>query len=492
MGPIGSVAPRLPARRAAATWVAALAFCAGCAARGPAARPPASASVEARHDVIVVGAGLAGLTAARELIAAGRQVLVLEATGRIGGRAFTDTTRFSFPIDYGAAWLHAAPTNPLTPVVDRMGFTRADTDLEGGFFTGGRWATEAERDQLEQTVEAFEKAMEASVSQGQDVAAADFLPADAPFRDLVAANLGPLESGAALEDTSSVDSFEFATDDDDFVAEGIGTFVAAFGRDVPVRLHQAVTRVAYGDGGVAVETAAGGRFAGRRVLITVSNGVLAAGKIAFEPKLPDWKLEAIAALPMGLLNKVVLEFDRNVFGDVTPSSWVLWDGPGTDDMAFVVKALGANAAVGFYGGAQAREFERRGEAEAVAHATSALVQMYGEDVARAVVRTGVTRWGQNPWTLGAYSYARPGASRMHAVMAKPVGGLVYFAGEACGRPVYNASLAGAYESAQSAAAELLRSLAEEDAARPATGGKAARAGGPQPRRRAPVAAGSPR
>jgi monoamine oxidase len=197
--------------------------------------------------------------------------------------------------------------------------------------------------------------------------------------------------------------------------------------------------------------------------VTVSTGVLAAGKIAFEPPLPERKRHAIAGLPMGLLNKVIFEFRSDVFPQsAIPNSWVLHDGPGRDDMAFVVKPFGAAAAIGFYGGRKAWELERLGDQAAIRHATGRLKQMYGDRIEAEIQRVRVTHWGKNPWTLGSYSSARPGQSQMHPVMAEPLGDRLFFAGEACGPVEFNGSLAAAYVSALEASRGLLASLQEED------------------------------
>lgn len=444
----------------------------GCATQG--VRAP-EAERQQPLDVIVVGAGLAGLTAAKELKAAGREVLVLEATARIGGRALTDDRSFSVPIDLGAAWLHGVEQNPLVALADRAGFRRVDTQLEAPFFIGSRPATAEEIRRFGAESAQVDEAMHAAAERGKDVAASEFLTAGLTFRDLIGANIGPLESGAEIEDTSSVDAGLFESDNDDFLAEGIGAFVAALGRDVPVRLSTPVTRIDYGGSEVVVATSRG-TFRARRALVTVSTGVLAAGKIAFEPPLPERKKAAIAALPMGLLNKVIFEFKREVFPrSAQANSWVLHDGPGSDDMAFAIRPFGANIAVGFFGGKRAWELERAGDAAAIRIARERLVQMYGPRIAWEVKRVRVTHWGRNPWTLGSYSAAKPGQAKMRDVLAEPVADRVFFAGEACSPPRFNGSLAGAYVSAQEASRKLLASLTARSTAAEPSGSWAASA-----------------
>lgn len=458
----------------------------GCA--GPAAPAIATASMP---DVIVVGAGLSGLTTAKDLLRSGKTVLVLEATDRIGGRAHTDRT-FASPvergaqtwlhgIDLGAGWIHGADHNPLRGVADELGFTRTQSKLDGAVFVGSHRLSPSERAGFHAALQQTEDAMEKARHAGLDRPASEFLPKSSAYRFLVGANIGPLESGADIAQTSSVDAVAMDTDPDDFIREGIGNLVTRFGRDVPVQLNSPVTAIRYGaaaDGGVLVETAGGGTFRARRVVVTVSTGVLAARKIAFAPELPAWKWDAIRGLPMGLLNKIIFRFDGDVLPQEAVSEWVLHQQsppPERGDpevMAFVVKPLGTNLIVGFFGGTQARRFEQLGDKAAADYAKSALAQMYGPELVARIRndQTKATHWGQNPWTLGAYSAALPGASKMHAELAKPVDDLVFFAGEAAGPVEFNGSLAAAYVAGLQASRAVQASLAA------APGG--ARAGAP--------------
>lgn len=470
------------ARRALAGLGLALLGLTGCTT--PTARPGATEPIA---DVIVVGAGLSGLTTAKDLRRAGKTVLVLEATDRIGGRAHTDTT-FSASkksgattwfdgIDLGAAWIHGADQNPLTALVDEMGFTRAPSKLDGPVWIGSRRLPPEEHKAFEAALEEAEDGMAKARHAGLDRAASEFLPKSSAYRFLVGANIGPLEGGSDITETSSADAAAFQADPDDFIREGVGTFVARFGRDVPVRLNSPVTAIQYGaavGGGVQVETA-GGKFRGRRVVVTVSTGVLAARKIAFTPELPAWKWEAIRGLPMGLLNKIVFRFDGEILPQEAISEWVLHQqspAPESGDpevMAFVVKPLGSNLIVGFYGGSQARRFEQLGDKAAVDYAKAALTQMYGAALVARIRddQTKVTHWGKNPWSLGAYSAALPGASKMHAELAKPVDDLVFFAGEAAGPVEYNGSLAAAFVAGLRASRAVQESLDGAEATEPA-------------------------
>lgn len=471
----------------------------GC---GPKVAPePAVVEDDGQYDVIIVGAGLAGLTAARVLREAGVDFVVLEATDRIGGRGLTDPHS---GIDLGGAWIHGTQTNPLFPIVHGLGYETRPTNIETTpyLFVGDHFASADDALRFDTVYEAFEADLEERVYEGADVssalaldAAAEALTAlgpvegqapDAFFLDMLALNAGPLESAAELASTSSVDGDSFLADPDELIAVGFGTFVEDWGALVAdrVRTGHRVERITHDADGVSVE-AGGETFRARKVLVTVSTGVLASGAIAFSPTLPDWKTEAIAGLPMGLMNKVIVEYrDDAVFplhqGQAIEDTWVVYGGAvddTADDLAYVLRPLGLPIAIGFFGGDRAWALEAQpdhGEAEMVSLANAGLDAMCrasrpdpsGCGAAAAQTRATITAWGSTDWTRGAYSVALPGQVAMREVLARPIEHRVYFAGEAASRPTYNGSFAGAYSSGQRAAYGIVRCLAAENRGEP--------------------------
>jgi len=384
-------------------------------------------------EVVVIGAGAAGLAAARTLIARGRSVVVVEARGRIGGRAWTDHATFGVPYDWGCSWLHQANRNPFKKMADAWGYaTLYHDNAEERVFAGARPATSAERAAYEAAWTALNRAVSQAGHAGRDVPAASVSPRGMPWIGTAEAWLGPLDMGMDVEDFSCLDWYMMEDLQPNYlIREGFGTLVAQFGRGLPVRLNTPAERVRWGGPGVVVETPAGDIRA-RAAIITVSTGVLASGRLAFDPPLPVWKQDAIGALPMGLLATVPLQFRPGTRFGLPENGWLAYRTDGREACFFLCWPWGRDLMVGWVGGRFGWALTGAGEAEAVDYARRALGDILGRgEVDRAFVKGGFARWGTDPWTLGAYASAIPGSYAARALMAKRVGERLFFAGEAC-------------------------------------------------------------
>jgi monoamine oxidase len=308
--------------------------------------------------------------------------------------------------------------------------------------------------------------------------AEEYVPRNPRFKavlPLLITNAGPLETSAELKDSSVVDAAQFAAGEDDLIDKGMGAFVEKFGENIPVCLDSPVTKVAYSEDGVVVQSG-DRRYNASNALVTVSVGVLRAKKIAFEPELPNWKQDAIDHLQMGNLQKIIIPFKKDIFRDELPNSWVLYEGD-QRVMAFVIKPLGTNIAIGFFGGNWARELEGQCQGKengsgprsksgcddpAIKIATTALSKIYGENPVRDSIQSNeihVTRWSLDETSLGAYSVPVPGHWDKREILRRPVGvgkdgegtKRLFFAGEGTALAIHNGSYPGAYESGMDAA-----------------------------------------
>lgn len=377
-------------------------------------------------DVIVIGAGAAGLGAARRLIGAGKSVLVLEAMDRIGGRAWTTDDWFGIPFDIGCAWLHAADRNPFFPEAQEAGFTlfHHDMGLDHLYF-GDRAATaeemaavaaaDAELAALIEAHEEPEDRLSALLAKGHALRAA------ATFS-------GPMDFGQD-DDEISISDFRAAADLDPnyFTKEGFGTLVARFGADVPVRTGCPVRLIDWSGPGVTVSGDWGSARA-QDVIVTASPGVLAFEEIRFRPALPPSHLEAAFDLPMGLLTKIPLEITGTRLG-LSPFDDLLIERHARHDIFFLCFPFDTDLMVGFVGGDFAWEMEAAGAEAAVDFATDRLIDVFGSDLRKGIGRGNMTNWSAERYVRGAYAAARPGKAAARATLGQPLGDRVHFAGE---------------------------------------------------------------
>jgi monoamine oxidase len=420
--------------------------------------------VTADADVVVIGAGLAGLGAATALRRSGRAAVVLEAGGRIGGRAWTTHPAALGGVwfDMGAIWLHDAEHNPLTPIAQAAGdkLLRSDTLRIERTFVGGRLATDAELADYADAWPRFEAAVERLLQSGTDPplsAVAQSLPDD-PWAATVESWEGPVICTVDGDDYSLLDWKRNVLGGSNLVPDGgIGAFVQRrLGVGLDVRLDTPVTRVRWGgaEGSVTVETNRGALTA-RSCIVTVSTGVLRAGVIAFDPALPPRVQDALHVLPMGLATKVALRATGPDRLDLPPYCSVDRQVGRDGDLLVPIQCwpYGRDYVQCWIGASRAWGLQREGDAAAVDFMRGELRRLFGgrADALFDGAPSLVTQWGGDPLTLGAYAYASPGHADARARLAEPLAdGHLLFAGEAC-HIGYAGTLAGAWLSGEAAA-----------------------------------------
>lgn len=404
-------------------------------------------------DVVIVGAGAAGLAAAKVLRAAGRTVTVLEAMDRIGGRAWTRDTDFGVPFDIGCAWLHAGDRNPFMADAERLGWTTRHHDMGLDHLYFGTRKASAE--ELAAVTAADEGIAEALAAGAPDDRLSSLLGQGGAMR-ASATYAGPMDFGKDADEISVAD-YNAAADlyPDYFTREGFGALIAAWGADVPVTLGAPVTAIDWSGKGVAVETPRG-TVRGRAAIVTVSTGVLAFEDIRFSPALPEAHFEAVFDLPMGLLTKIPLEIHGDHLG-LEPFDDLLIERHARHDLYFLCFPFDLPLMVGFVGGDFAWEIEAAGQEAAVDFVTGRLVDIFGSDLRKRVGRSLMTNWGGERRTRGAYASARPGRAGARAVLAEPVGERLWFAGEALAGSLMQTA-GGARLSGEAAARDILAAL----------------------------------
>ncbi len=397
--------------------------------------PSSWASTPSNPDVIIIGAGAAGLGAAKTLTDLGISFIMIEAQSRIGGRAYTDHHTFGVPYDMGCHWLNYGRVNPWFDYGKTFGFTLTpvpDDDYDVyGLFVGNKKASAAE---VKAYDEAWDRISEkigwvAKKSKNPDISPAEAITLKNKWEKLSAYMMGPLDMAKEFNGFSCQDWWETPGSDPYFCKEGYGALVAHYGRKLPVQLATPARRINWQGSGVQVETTEGA-ISGKVVILTVSTGVLAADKIKFTPTLPVKKQESFQYISMGTYNNVALQFSKDFFG-LGPDRYVDYvneDGTGAGGM--LTNMGGTNLTYIYTGGDFGRELELAGVNAAVEWGVNEVVKIYGSDVRNHFLKGMFTRWGEHPWTLGSYASAEPGYYHMRAELRKTIADKLFFAGEA--------------------------------------------------------------
>jgi monoamine oxidase len=452
---------------ASAAMTAAPALGAPVAPDSPAAKRSAPALQAAPRpgavDVIIVGAGAAGIAAARRLAAAGRRFAVVEAAGTVGGRCITDTSLFGVPFDRGAHWVHMPDINPVAKLATQTGLDLYPAPPGQRVRIGRRYAREGEmEDYLGGTVRATTAIADAA--RKSDLSCAQALPKDlGGWRSTIEFVLGPFGCAKDLAEVSALDFSRSAERDIDLLCrQGFGALLAKLASGIPVELSNPVTRISWGAraGGVEVETARG-QLKARAAIVTVSTNVLSAGKIQFTPDLPKRQLDAAAKLKLGSYDHVALELPGNPLG-LRPDELVFEKSDSTRTAALFANASGTPLCIVDVAGGFGRDLAAKGDGAMFDFALSWLTGLYGTDIGKAVRRKHATHWNEEPWVLGAFSAAAPGGQPSRRVLMESLNDRVWFAGEAAHETLWG-TVGGAWESGERAADAVVKSFGRKPA-----------------------------
>ncbi|MFW6051717.1 MAG: flavin monoamine oxidase family protein [Myxococcota bacterium] len=416
--------------------------------------------------IVVVGAGMAGLAAGRALADAGREVVVLEARERIGGRIHTDRS-LGTALELGAAWIHGSEGNAVLALAERLGARTVET-RHGAFalYDGGRRLDDA-------TVQAVQVRFGALVEEAKGLARAGDRPlADAlraaaehagtsEARQAVSWGLAWLRAimGVELEGLSTRhwDQDEDLPGPDRVLPEGYDVVPRGLAEGLDVRCGEVVRRIEW-DGVPVRVHATSGTLEPSVVVVTVPLGVLQSWPDLFDPPLPEPKCRAIGAVGMGVLDKVILRFPATFWPEACEHLGPVHPGP-EEVVAFssLVRYGMGPVLVGWLSGDQARRLEPLADDVIVGRALSALRASFGRSVPDPeAVR--VTRWASDPFARGSYSHLPPGTDgAAYDELAEPVVGHLFFAGEHTHR-AHPATTHGAYLSGLRAANQVLARL----------------------------------
>lgn len=421
-----------------------------------------------RPRVLVIGAGLAGLAAAKRLMDEGFPVQLIEGRDRLGGRTWTSPLWPDAPVDLGASWIHGVESNPLTALAESLEtplvYTRDDRVITYGLT--GQPLTSEERELLDQLQERIYQA----ITRGQDTAMDQSLktvleqgldrPHQSPkiqkFLDFLLNSTIEQEYGGSLQALSAhwFDDDGRYGGEDGLFQEGYRVIVEALAQDLPIQLNQVVREIDWSGDRPQIMTNQN-TYGADHVIITLPLGVLKANQVAFVPPLPAAKQKAIAALGVGILNKCYLRFERVFWPEDT--DWIEQVGEKTGWWTEWVNLAGATnlpILLGFNAATQGLEMETFTDGEIVASAMAALRHLFGEDIPEPV-DFQITRWQADVFARGSYSFNALGSTpTMRQHLAAPLGDRLFFAGEAT-EAQHFATAHGAYLSGLRAAQEVL-------------------------------------
>lgn len=416
------------------------------------------------YDVIVVGAGIAGLAAARALADDGWAVLVVEASSQVGGRVRTDRG-LGVAFDLGASWIHGTDGNPITDLVDEAGVSTVELDEDdvAAYDQGGRqWSD----DEWEAADEAFEELIDdladagtagVSFQQVLDDEFPDYL--DNRLRafyvsSFLAFDLGDLDhlSSTLYDEGEEFDGPEV------LVTDGYDRIAELLADGLEIVLDAPVVQIVDDGESVAVQTA-DDEYVADAVVVTVPLGVLKAEAIGFDPPLPSAMTDAVRRVGFGCADKFVFVWDEPFWDD---TDVIVYTPERLDIFAYFInlEALvpGSAALMTFAYADEALASEELDDDELIEMVMVHLRDMYGDDIPEP---TGMRRstWGTDPFTFGSYSFPSVSTEMKHFDRLGAAHGRVFFAGEHTSRD-YFGTVHGAYLSGVRAAEEIIDALDE--------------------------------
>ena len=400
--------------------------------------------MKSNYQLLVIGAGAAGIGAAHAAKNAGIDYLAVEASHRVGGRGLTEELAPGIPWDLGCHWLHSGSINKLAPIARELGI-HYDTDLPGrGFYMNGVQLPESEVADYKQ----FCSKIWNKISQKKDIALGDLIDYDSKWAPYYC-YWQSLMTSEDVDNFSSLDLIHYNDTGEDWpVREGYGTLLELHAQGLEIELNTSVNKINWSTDGVIVETNRG-TISANKVIITVSTGVLNGRNIDFHPALPIAKQEAIDALPLGSYNNFAMLYDEDwPFDSDTPDRIDYSNG---DDInfAFKLRCSGWPYIYCAVAGRQARWLEKQPIEESENLMMTALTDTFGTNFKKKIIKFRASAWGDDPLIKGAYSASKPGCADQRKVLAMPIADRLYFAGEATSADAF-CTAHGAYQSGSDA------------------------------------------
>ena len=398
---------------------------------------PVISFAQSNPDVVVIGAGAAGLSATAHLISKGKSVLCIEAMNRIGGRCYTDISTFGVPADIGAHWLHGQKGNELAKFARKKHpdkfkiYSAPDNSVvyngRNKDKSGALWKTRKSIRKIWDNSEKDKPLIDLLPEELKKSSWFDTAHASMSARDFN--NISPYDGWHNWRDP-------LWSSGNAFCREGYGTLLAYYRKDVPVKLNTIVSEIKWGGKGVQVVTNKG-TINAKACIVTTSVGVLKAEKIKFTPALPASKIKAFEGITMGTSNRVLMQLKKKFLSKFKNDAdfYIKCKSNGEASPKNIgyglLKMSGTNVSLFGLNGEFSRDLENEGSEAMIDFVLNKLKSAWGSKFYEKYgIKTIATGWANNPFTLGAYSGGVPGKSKKRRDIKFPVGDRIFFAGEA--------------------------------------------------------------
>lgn len=404
-------------------------------------------------DVAIIGAGAAGIAAGRRLAATTFSFLLIEASDRTGGRAWTRTVE-GMKLDLGCGWLHSADRNPWTALARDEGVTIDETPPAWGRQFADLGFSREDRSAAQIAFEAFDRRLREQPPASDR--ASDALDPNERWNAFFDARSGYV-NGTGLANLSVADYRAYDEADTGVnwrLPDGYGSLIAAAADTLPVQLGTHVTEIDRRSDPLLLVTSRG-TVEARAVIVTAPTSVLASEALRFVPSLDD-KIHAAASLPLGLADKLFFGVDDAE--ELDPDSHMLGNPHRSETGSYYLRPFGRPIIEVFLGGSTAWLLESEGPRGAIAFAVDELANLFGSTMRRRLDPLAASTWGRTEWIRGSYSHALPGEAGARAALARPIENRIFFAGEACS-PSDFSTAHGAYQTGWDAAESAIEALA---------------------------------
>jgi monoamine oxidase len=388
-------------------------------------------------DVIVIGAGIAGLTAAKLLVGWGYGVAILEATDKVGGRILTDHS-LGAAFDLGAGWIHGPRGNPISKLAENVSaktFLTSDNSFrvfDAQCSVVPKAKILKKQDEFEALLAKVDATFDPDLPLSKAIEKVAPETKSDPILKWMLSAYTEFDTGGPLDQLSAYyfDEDEAYPGNDVIFSQGYDQILSPLAKGLDIRLNHPVDRIEYEKGEGAYLYVGNERFESSFVICTAPLGVLQKGSIAFEPKLPRAVTKSISNIGMGNVTKLALKFDEAFWPTDVQYFGLMTKEQGRWNYFLNYRTFSdQNILVGLSFGHYAKKIEQLNDQEMVDDCVAAIRSMFGNN-APAPAAFMPTRWSKNPYSKGAYSYSKTGVKPCDFdELATPIEDVILLAGE---------------------------------------------------------------